>query len=82
MLVILIVILILIWVAVVWSIYSNFMVFHSNFSETENYHRAYYSSISALERAELVTKQRQPGYEWSGGFILWTWQGSYVIPMS
>lgn len=72
MLVILIVILILIWVAVVWSIYSNFMVFHSNFSETENYHRAYYSSISALERAELVTKQRQPGYEWSGGFILWT----------
>jgi hypothetical protein len=39
------------------------MVFYSNFSETENYHKAYYASISALERAELVIKQRQPGYE-------------------
>ena len=78
MLTILIVILVLIWAAVVWSIYSNFMVFYSNFSETENYHRAYYASISALERAELVTKQRQPGYEWSGGFIngVWTWSFS------
>lgn len=78
MLTILIVILVLIWAAVVWSIYSNFMVFYSNFSETENYHRAYYASISALERAELVTKQRQPGYEWSGGFIngAWTWSST------
>lgn len=76
MLAILIIILVLIWAAVVWSIYSNFMVFYSNFSETENYHKAYYASISALERAELVIKQRQPWYVWSWGFILWTWQGS------
>ncbi len=74
MLAILIIILVLLWAAVVWSIYSNFLVFHSNFSETENYHKAYYASISALERWELVTKQRQPWYIWSWGFILWTWQ--------
>ena len=79
MLVILIVILILIWAAVVWSIYSNFLVFYSSFSETENYHKAYYASISALERGELVTKQRQPWYVWSGWFIrgIWTWGFSW-----
>lgn len=77
MLVILIIILVLLWAAVVWSIYSNFLVFHSNFSEAENYHKAYYASISALERWELVAKQRQPWYVWSGGFILWVWAWSY-----
>ncbi len=66
----------LIWAAVIWSIYSNFLVFHSNFSESENYHKAYYASISALERWELVTKQRSPWYTWSGGFILWVWKWS------
>ena len=64
MLVTLIIILVLIWAAVVWSIYSNFMVFYSNFSESENYHKAYYTSISALERWELVVKQRLPWYKW------------------
>lgn len=76
MLIILILILVLLWAAVVWSIYSNFLVFYSNFSETENYHKAYYASISALERAELVTKQRQPWYFWSGGIIMWVWTGN------
>ena len=75
MLLILILILLLIWAAVVWSIYSNFLVFYSNFSESENYHKAYYASISALERWELVTKQRYPWYVWSGWFILWVPQG-------
>ena len=64
MLVVLIIILVLIWAAVVWSIYSNFIVFYSNFSESENYHKAYYTSISALERWELVVKQRLPWYKW------------------
>ena len=75
MLVTLVIILLLIWAAVVWSIYSNFVVFYSNFSESENYHKAYYASISALERWELVTKQRAPWFIWSGWFILgeWTW---------
>lgn len=76
MFVVLIFILLLVWAAVIWSIYSNFLVFYSNFSETENYHRAYYASISALERWELVTKQREPGYVWSGGFIMWIWTWS------
>lgn len=76
MLLILVIILLLLWSSVVWSIYSNFMVFYSNFFESENYHKAYYASISALERWELVTKQRQPWYIWSGGFIMWAWTWS------
>ena len=66
MLLTLVVILLLIWVAVVWSIYSSFVTFFSNFSETENYTKAYYASIAALERAELVVKQREPWFVWIG----------------
>ena len=77
MLITLVIILLLIWAAVVGSIYSNFLVFYSNFNESENYHRAYYNSISALERAELVIKQRAPWFVWSWwriiGSIGWTW---------
>lgn len=71
MLITLVLILLLIWAAVVWSIYSNFLVFYSNFNESENYHKAYYSSIAALERAELVIKQRAPWYEWSAWWKIW-----------
>ena len=79
MLLLLIIILVLIWAAVVWSIYSNFLTFYSNFSETENYHKAYYAAISALERGELVVKQRSPWYEWKAwryrnwSSRTWTW---------
>lgn len=73
----LILILLFIWAATVWSIYSNFSTFYSNFSESENYHKAYYASISALERWELVTKQRSPWYVWSWGFIMWEWTWNY-----
>jgi len=76
MLIILVLILLLIWSAVVWTIYSNFLVFYSNFSESENYHKAYYASISALERWELVVKQHKPWYMGNGGFILWVWTWS------
>lgn len=65
MLLTLVIILVLIWSAVVGSLYSNFLVFYRNFSETENYHKARYASIAATERAELVIKQREPGFEWS-----------------
>ena len=65
MLLTLVVILILIWSAVVGSLYSNFLVFYENFSETENYHKARYASVAAIERAELVIKQREPWFEGS-----------------
>ena len=65
MLLTLVIILILIWSAVVGSLYSNFLVFYQNFSETESYHKARYASIAATERAELVIKQREPWYIWS-----------------
>ena len=74
MLITLIIILLLIWAAVVWSIYSNFLVFYSNFWESENYHKAYYASISALERWELVVKQRGPWYEWVRWIKQWILQ--------
>lgn len=77
MLLLLIIILVLIWAAVIWSIYSSFMVFYSNFSESENYHKAYYTSISALERWELVVKQRAPWYVWNWWFILGNNKWSY-----
>ena len=70
MLLTLVIILVLIWSAVVGSIYSNFLVFYENFTETENYHRARYASTAAIERAELVIKQREPWYVWSGWWIL------------
>lgn len=77
MLLTLVIILVLIWSAVVGSIYSNFLVFYENFTETENYHRARYASTAAIERAELVIKQREPWYIWSWwwmlGDFLYTW---------
>ena len=69
MLLTLIIIVALIWAAVIWNIYSGFITFYTNFGEIENYNKAYYASIAALERAELVTKQRQPWYDWSGWWI-------------
>ena len=76
MLIVLILVLLLVWSAVIWSIYSNFLVFYSNFRETEDYHKAYYASISALERWELVTRQHEPWYVGSGGFKMWIWTWS------
>lgn len=70
MLLALVFILLLVWAAVVGSLYSNFIVFYKSFAEVDNYNKAYYASIAALERWELVTKQREPGYIWSGG---WRW---------
>ena len=70
MLLALVFILLLVWAAVVGSLYSNFIIFYKSFSEIDNYNKAYYASIAALERWELVTKQREPGYIWSGW---WRW---------
>lgn len=67
MLLSLVIIVALVWSAVIGTIFSNFLVFYSNFAETENYNKAYYTAIAALERAELVTKQRQPWYDWWWG---------------
>ena len=71
MLLALVFILLLIWAAVVGSLYSNFIVSYKSFAEIDSYNKAYYASIAALERWELVTKQREPGYVWSGG---WEWE--------
>ena len=86
MLLTLVIIVALIWAAVIGNIYSGFITFYSNFSEIENYNKAYYASIAALERAELVTKQRQPWYNWSGWWInngsFWSyhnWGSDWVI---
>lgn len=69
MLLTLVITLLLIWAAVVGSLYSWFLTFYQNFAETENYNKAYYAAIWALERAELVVRQRDSWYEWS-----WWWK--------
>lgn len=77
MLLTLVIVLLLIWAAVVWSLYSNFLVFYENFAETDNYNKAYYASIAALERWELVVKQRDPWYIWTWWWkttVEWIWQ--------
>ena len=84
MLLSLVIIVALIWAAVIGTIYSNFLVFYSNFAETDNYNKAYYSSIAALERAELVTKQRQPWFEWTWGRmddheVDWSYKSDFPI---
>ena len=79
MLLTLVIILVLIWSAVVWSIYSNFLVFYENFTETENYHKARYASLAAIERAELVIKQREPWYEWSWWWILGQYWSTWYL---
>lgn len=76
MLLALVFILLLVWAAVVGSLYSNFIVFYKSFAEIDNYNKAYYASIAALERWELVTKQREPGYVWSG-WRRWTTETVY-----
>lgn len=77
MLLSLVIIVALIWAAVIGNIYSNFLVFYSNFAETENYNKAYYASIAGIERAELITKQRQPWFEhkwgWNSGSSIGRW---------
>ena len=56
-------ILLLVWAAVVGSLYSGFLHFYSNFEEISNYNKAYYASLWALERAELALKYHKPWYE-------------------
>lgn len=63
MLIILIITILILWAAIVWWLYSNFMTFYSNFNEIQNYNKAYYASISALERAELAIKDHHPWFE-------------------
>lgn len=85
MLLTLIMLLLLVWAAVVESLYSNFLVFFSNFEESSNYNKAYYASIWALERAELAIRYHEPWYEsnawWIDGENAWkykNWSDSLI----
>jgi hypothetical protein len=54
------IILLLVGVAVVGALYSSFLAFYVSFGDTLEYNKAYYAAISALERAELVLRYREP----------------------
>jgi hypothetical protein len=56
------------------SVYSIFFPFMQNLWTANNYHRAYYGAVSAVERAELVLRYRWPWFEWSGWFL---WSSPY-----
>lgn len=64
-----VILLLLICSALVGSLYSSFNAFFVNFSDSLNYTKAYYAAISWLERAELVLRYRQPGFQWTGGRV-------------
>ena len=71
MLITFVVILLVIWASVVWSIYSEFLTFYRNFEQTNNYNKAYYASLWALERAELAIRQRWPWYSGMWWWVNW-----------
>jgi len=61
-----VIVLIITWLAILFSIYSMFTPFVQSFGDIVNYNVAYYGAISAVERWELVLKYRWPWFVWSG----------------
>jgi len=53
----------------VGAIYSSFIAFYADFSDTVSYNKAYYGAVSGVERAQLVLRYRDPGFEGTGGRI-------------
>ncbi len=68
-------VLLVVAVGILASVYSVFFPFMQNLGTVQQYHMAYYGAVSAIERAELSLKYRQPGFEWSWGFLWLTWYG-------
>ncbi len=53
------------------AVYSVFAPFIENIWNIVHFNSAYYGAMSSLERAQLVLKYRQAGFEWSWWFF-WT----------
>lgn len=66
---VLILLFILLWVLA--STYSVFAPFSQNIWDVVDFNSAYYGAIAGVERANLILKYKQPGFEWSGWYF-WT----------
>ncbi|MBU0625904.1 hypothetical protein KKG31_06130 [Patescibacteria group bacterium] len=45
------------------SVYSIFFPFITNLGEIGNFNTAYYGAVASIERAELVLKNKEPGFQ-------------------
>ncbi len=63
------------------AIYSVFGPFMQNIWNISNFNSAYYWALAGIERAQLVLKYKQPGFEWSGWFLQGTifWPNSDIL---
>lgn len=64
-----VIIIIITWLAILFSIYSIFNPFVNNFSDIVDYNIAYYGAMAWIERWELVLKYKWPWFQWSGGWL-------------
>lgn len=53
-------VLLVVAIGILVSVYSVFFPFMQNLGTVQNYHMAYYGAVSAIERAELSLRYRQP----------------------
>jgi hypothetical protein len=67
--VIFILILLAIMMGILSAIYSVFAPFMQNIGNVVNFNSSYYWALAGVERAYLVLKYKQPGFEWSGWFL-------------
>jgi len=71
MLILITFVLLTIWSALVYNVYSIFRPFINTMGDIQHYNIAYYWAISSIERAELVLRYHTAWFEWSWGW-LWT----------
>lgn len=62
-------VLLVVAIGILASVYSVFFPFMQNLWTVQNYHKAYYGAVSAVERAELALRYKSPWFQGSGGFL-------------
>lgn len=65
------------WTALMMNIYSIFQPFMQNSGQITDYNQAYYWAISSVERAQLIVRMHDYGFEWSWWWLwsnwIWAW---------
>jgi hypothetical protein len=54
---------------IMFSLYSLFLPFIQDLGDIKGYNVAYYGAVSSLERAHLVLRYQDGGFEGSGGWL-------------
>lgn len=74
MIILIALIIVSIWWALVFSVYSIFAPFIENFWNVRNYNIAYYWAVASLERWHLALRYREAWFQWSGW---WIWNDNF-----